>query len=133
MEDRRAVVPILREEAMSTQTGYSIGMGNMEEMEKWSQSLGEKKKERKEFGEELFCAWNFLGFFPIWPYYSRYGRYGNWVNFRDAVEAQSAMDSSPPEVVSTVIFPPTVRKSTGSGCRQICDGHYVVNCEIQEI
>lgn len=56
-------------------------MGNMEEMEKWSQSLGEKKKERKEFGEELFCAWNFLGFFPIWPYYSRYGRYGNWATF----------------------------------------------------
>jgi hypothetical protein len=37
----------------------------MEEMEKWSQSLGEKKKERKEFGEKLFCAWNFLGFFPF--------------------------------------------------------------------
>lgn len=56
-------------------------MGNMEEMEKWSQSLGEKKKKGKNSGTDLFCAWNFLGFFPIWPYYSRYRRYGNWTTF----------------------------------------------------
>lgn len=55
-------------------------MGKMEEMEKWSQSLGEKKKERKEFGEKLFCAWNFLGFFPFGRITAGTG-YGNWVTF----------------------------------------------------
>lgn len=39
------------------------GMGGMEEMEKWSQSLGEKKKERKEFGDELLLRLEFSRFF----------------------------------------------------------------------
>jgi hypothetical protein len=38
-------------------------MGGMEEMEKWSQSLGEKKKERKEFGDELLLRLEFSRFF----------------------------------------------------------------------
>jgi hypothetical protein len=64
---------------------------------------GGEKGKGNEIGEKLFCGPGIF-FFSIWPYYSRYG-----MSFRDAVL----------NLLADGNFPPTVRKSTGSGCRQI--------------
>ena len=64
MEDRRAVVPILREEAMSTQTGY-MGWVIWRKWRSGHKAWGRRRKKGKNSGRSSFAPGIFSVFFPF--------------------------------------------------------------------
>lgn len=115
-------------------------MGNMEEWRSGHKAWGRRRKKGKNSGRSSFAPGIFSVFFPFGRITAgTVGTVGTVTTFGTPWKLSHSsvtFSSRGLQNCNTVRsnFSPTVRKSTGSGCRQInCDVHYVADCEIRRL